>query len=170
MTQLTAQSSATRETVSFSGLLAECLSMNKVAIQTNCRTAWQYDQEKWSQVHERAQRYEIKLEVESTLTDLSRSEVTRIREEVQKRFAQEQKSNSKRKEDRAGDDTPQESDAHYKGRGKDRGFVPLKAQFPSSSSSWQDEPPNKKQFKGKGGGAFRQKKNWGKSQEMKEEQ
>ena len=108
--------------------------------------------------------------MESTITELSHSEVNRIREEVQKRFAQEQKSSAKRKDEKTGEDAPHDNDAHYKGRGKDRGFVPLKAPFTSAASSWQDEPPTKKQFKGKGNhNAFRQKKNWGKSQDVKEE-
>ena len=64
-----------------------------------------------------------------------------------------------------------DTDAHYKGRGKDRGFVPLKAQFTSTASSWQGEPPTKKQFKGKGkdGASWGKKKNWGKPQKVKEE-
>ena len=107
------------------------------------------------------------------MTEISHGEVTRIREEVQKKFAQEQKTSAKRKEDKTGDEATQSNEFTTKGRGKDRGFVPLKAQFANSSSSWQDEPSAKK-FKGKGqdGASWKKKKkkkSWGKPQDVKEE-
>ena len=41
--------------------------MNQVAMDSNVRTAWAYDQEKWTTIHDRVQRYERDLDPQKEL-------------------------------------------------------------------------------------------------------
>ena len=168
LTQLTAQAAAEQESVSFGTLLTEFLNLNKVAIQQNGRTAWQYDQEKWSHIHERAQRYDPTLDIPAVMKELSHGEVNRINEEVQKRYDKDQHAKPRKSDERFVRKDAGESESPSKGKGKDQGFILLKPGFVSSAvaASWNDEPP-KKHFKGKGKekGKSQKKKSWTPKQE-----
>ena len=114
--------------------------MNQTAIQYNSRTAWQYDQEKWSEVQERAQRYEEDLDVKTKLASVDYTEQKRIKEQVQIKFEKEQTEKPKLRVIQGGD--------FNKGRGK--GFQStVPQQQPGTSST----TPFKKTTKpGKDGG------------------
>ena len=71
LAQLAAQSACKKESFSVQTLLAEFLNMDEVAMQANSRTGWAYDQEKWTTLRDRSQRYERDLDLEAEMKKMT---------------------------------------------------------------------------------------------------
>ena len=96
LTQLAAQHACEWETFSFQTLLTEFLNMNQVAMDSNVRTAWSYDQEKWTTIHDRVQRYERDLDPQKELLGTTWDAQKRISDGIQAKWQKEkQKKNHK---------------------------------------------------------------------------
>jgi hypothetical protein len=142
---LAAQHACEWETFSFQTLLTEFLNMNQVALNSNVRTAWSYDQEKWTSISDRAQRYERDLDPQQELTSTTWDAQKRIADGIHAKWEKEKQKK----------DQKQQGAQQKKGKGKGKGRDT--STFASTAASYDSAAPDpqqpRKQQKGKGKGS-----------------
>ena len=82
MTQVAAQGSAKKETVSFENLLWEFLNMNQVAVEHGTKVFWEYDKQVWDKVSEKINRKAPDLDVREEFTVVDQNKLSEIKGKV----------------------------------------------------------------------------------------
>ena len=75
LTQISAQGTCDKETVTVSDLLVQFLNANKVAIQKTTRAGWEYDRHHWADLSDRLRRREPDMDVAKLFRTVDNNEV-----------------------------------------------------------------------------------------------
>ena len=134
-------------------------------MQANSRAGWAYDQEKWTTLNDRSQRYERDLDLEAEMKKMTYDDQKRLQDTVQTSWHKEQqKKEQKRETWTSSKDSPNTNP--YKGKDKG-GIRSTKAHF---TKSWDtDQSHVKREAQPKGGKPKGGKKGDSKKSSVKEE-
>jgi len=80
--QLAAQGHAEVEAISFASMLTQFLNANKIAIEGNPKTAWEYDHQVWRDTSEKASRKDPELNVKQAFTVTNENKLIEVKSQV----------------------------------------------------------------------------------------